>query len=89
MRDGQATDEVEALLTLPTGIMSLFLGQIDGVRVELGTDAVMRTATAKEVAGERRLYGIVERALLYAQDMAAMGQPMQSHLSARLRRVGG
>lgn len=89
MRDGQATDEVEALLTLPTGIMSLFLGQIDGVRVELGTDAVMRTATAKEVAGERRLYGIVERALLYAQDMAAMGQPMQSHLSAKLHRVGG
>lgn len=83
------TDEVEALMVAPTGIMSLFLGHLDGVRVEMATDAVMRTASAKEVTGEKRLYGIVDRALLYAQEMAAVGQPLQAHLSAKLHRVGG
>ena len=56
---------------------------------ELTTDVVARTATAKEVTANHRLYGIVDGALLYAMDMAAMGQPLQPHLSARLERVGG
>lgn len=89
MSDRRATDEVEVLLTLPTGIMALFVGQLEGVRVELATDAVLRSAAAKEVTAEKRLYGIVDRALLYATEMAAVGQPMQAHLSAKLYRVGG
>jgi THAP4-like, heme-binding beta-barrel domain len=87
--DDKPIDEVEVLITAPNGLMSLFLGRIEGVRVELATDMVVRTATAKEVTGEQRLYGIVDRALLYAQEMAAMGQPLQAHLSAKLDRVGG
>jgi hypothetical protein len=89
MADGRATDEVEVLLTGPNGIMSLFIGRIDGVRLEIATDAVMRTATAKEVTAEHRLYGIVDRALLYAQDLAALGEPLQPHVSAKLDRVAG
>jgi hypothetical protein len=89
LADGKGTDEVEVLLTAPNGIMSLFLGRIDGLRVEIATDAVMRTATAKEVTADKRLYGIVDRALLYAQEMAAVGQPLQAHLSAKLDRVAG
>jgi hypothetical protein len=81
--------EVELLLTHPTGFLELYVGSIDGTKVELVTDAVVRTATAKEVTAGHRLYGIVEGALMYAYDMAAMGQPLQPHLSARLERVGG
>ena len=55
----------------------------------MATDFVARTPTAKEVTGGHRLYGIVEGALLYAQEMAAVGQPLSPHLSARLIRVGG
>ncbi|MGE5830106.1 MAG: FABP family protein [Micromonosporaceae bacterium] len=87
--DGTTTDELEVLLCSPTGLMQLHLGRIEGVRVELASDAVVRTATAKEVTAERRLYGIVEGALLYAQDMAAVGRPLTSHLAARLIRVAG
>ncbi|MEV4759110.1 FABP family protein [Micromonospora sp. NPDC049559] len=83
------TDELEALMMSPTGVMELYLGKVSGTRVELVTDAVMRTATAKEVTAGHRLFGIVEGALLYAQDMAAVGQPLTPHLSARLIRVGG
>jgi hypothetical protein len=89
MDDGKATDEVEALFATPTGVQELHIGKITGVRLELSTDAVVRTSTAKEVTAGHRLYGIVDRALLYAQDMAAVGQPLTSHLAAKLTRVAG
>jgi hypothetical protein len=87
--DGKATDEMEALYTTPTGIQELHIGKITGVRLEMATDTVVRTATAKEVNSGSRLYGIVDRALLYAQEMAAVGQPLSPHLAAKLTRVGG
>jgi hypothetical protein len=85
----RTTDDIEALMASPTGVMELYLGKVTGTRVELGTDAVVRTATAKEVTAGHRLFGIVEGALLYAQDMAAVGHGLSPHLSARLLRVGG
>lgn len=85
----RATDEIEALMSNPTGIMELYLGRRNGTQVELVTDAVLRTSTAKEVSAGHRLFGIVEGALLYAHDMAAVGHPLSPHLSARLIRVGG
>jgi hypothetical protein len=83
------TDDVEMLMMSPTGIMELYLGHIEGTRVEIVTDFVGRTPTAKEVRAAHRLFGIVDGALLYAHEMAAVGQPMSPHLSARLVRVGG
>ncbi|MFV2021420.1 FABP family protein [Micromonospora sp. LOL_023] len=87
--EGRATGELEATMMTPTGVMELYLGRITGVRVELATDAVVRTGTAKEVTAGHRLFGIVDGALLYAQEMAAVGQPLSPHLSARLIRVAG
>jgi hypothetical protein len=89
MADGEPTDEIEAMFCSPTGIMELYLGKVDGTRLELATDAVLRTGTAKEVSAGHRLYGIVERDLLYAHDMAAVGVPLRSHLAAKLTRVAG
>ena len=85
--DGKTTDDVEVLLVQPTGILELYLGHLNGLQLELVTDAVVRTATAKEVTAGHRLYGIVDGALLYAYDMAAVGQGLTPHLSARLERV--
>ena len=50
---------------------------------------VARTATAKEVTAGHRLYGLVgpDQDLAYAYDMAAVGQELQPHLSAQLKRV--
>jgi hypothetical protein len=89
MDGDRATDEMEALFATPTGVQELHIGMITGVRLEMSTDAVVRTSTAKEVTAGHRLYGIVDRALLYAQDMAAVGQPLTSHLAAKLARVAG
>jgi hypothetical protein len=89
LADGRPTDELEVLLAYPLGVMELYIGRLDGMKVELGTDAVVRTVTAKEVTAGQRLYGIVDGALLYAQEMAAVGERMTPHLSARLPRVAG
>lgn len=81
--------EVELLLSQPTGVMELYYGHVDGTKIELATDAVLRSPHAKEVTAMHRLYGLVEGALMYAIEMAAEGQPMTPHLSARLERTAG
>ena len=58
-----------------------------GPRIDLATDLVARTSTAKEYTAATRMYGLVEGDLLWVMDMAAMGQPLTSHVSARLKRV--
>ena len=86
-RPGAAPRDVEVLLAHPTGIVEVYVGEVVFTKVELVTDVVARTATAKPVTALKRLYGLVEGDLAYAVDMAAVEQPMQSHLSARLRRT--
>ena len=89
-RPGAGDGDLEVLLAHPTGLVEVYVGRATGpARWELSTDLVARTATAKEVTGNHRLYGIVDGALMYAMDMAAVGQPLQPHLSARLERVAG
>jgi hypothetical protein len=82
-------DQVEVMLAHPTGIVEIYLGEISGTRIEMATDVVARTATAKEVTAGHRLYGLAGpgQDLAYAYDMAAMGQRLQPHLSAQLKRV--
>lgn len=83
----QPDGSLEVTMAHPTGFAELWIGHIDGAKVEISTDVVVRTATAKEYTAGHRLYGLVEGELMWAYDMAAMGQPLQAHLSARLKRV--
>lgn len=78
---------VEVLLAHPTGITEVYLGEVVFHKIELRTDIVARTSTSKEVTAGHRLYGLVEGDLAYAYDMAAMGEPLQAHLSAQLKRA--
>jgi hypothetical protein len=82
----QEDGAIEVVLAHPTGIVEIYIGQITGTKIELATDAVVRTATAKEVTAGRRLYGLIGADLGWAYDMAAVGQPLQSHVSAQLKR---
>lgn len=85
-RPGETAREVEVLLAHHTGIVEVLVGEVVFRKVELATDVVARTATAKEVGALTRLYGAVEDDLAYVVEMAAVGQPLQPHLSARLTR---
>ena len=79
--------KLELLLAHNTGFVELWYGEADRGKVELSTDAVVRSESAKEYVAGKRLYGNVESDLLYAYDMAAMGQELQPHIWARLQRV--
>jgi hypothetical protein len=87
----QPDDSIELLLTHASGIVEIFYGKPrNQTSWELGTDAVVRTATAKEVTGAQRLYGLVNGGdLAYVEERAMVGQAMQPHVSAYLRRVVG
>ena len=78
---------LEVVLAHGSGITEIYLGEVTGTKIEMATDAVVRTATSQEVTAGRRLYGLIGLDLGYAYDMAAVGQPLQSHLSAQLKRV--
>ena len=79
--------KMELVLVHHTGFAEIWYGEASGGKLELQTDAVARTESAKEVVAGHRLYGNVEGDLLYAYDMAAVGQPLQPHLWARLQRA--
>lgn len=81
--------QLEVCLSHPTGIVEIYVGEVVFNKIELVSDVLARTETAKEVNGLKRLYGLVEGDLAYAIDMAAVGQPLTAHLSARLHKVSG
>ena len=80
--------EVELLLVHPTGILEMYYGTVEPAKIRLKTDSVMRSPRAKEYNAATRMYGLVDSQLMWAMDMAAVGQELQSHLSATLKRVG-
>ena len=80
-------NKLEVVLAHPTGFVEIWYGEIDGAKIELRTDVVARTATAKEVSAGHRLYGLVKGELMWAYDMAAESQPLQPHLWATLIRA--
>jgi len=82
--------EIELLLTHPTGVIEMYVGRRDPARpaIQLSTDGVLRSPAAKEYNAGARMYGLVDSQLAWVMDMAAVGQALQSHVSAQLKRVG-
>ncbi|MCR2816506.1 nitrobindin family protein [Microbacterium jiangjiandongii] len=78
---------IEVALVHADGVSELYIGQVRGPRIDIATDAVMRSASTKPYAAATRMYGLVDNHLLWAWDIAALGSPLASHASARLARV--
>jgi hypothetical protein len=78
---------VEVVMCHPDGFAEVWYGTIAGARIELATDAVVRTSSAHDYSAGQRLYGNVEGDLLWTFDKAAQGHPLQSHMWARLKRA--
>ncbi len=87
LRNDDGGFDIEVALVHPDGVSELYLGQVKGPRIDLVTDAVMRTQTAKHYVAATRLYGLVDDHLLWAWDIAAMGQNLRTHASGRLAKV--
>lgn len=78
---------VEVLLADPAGHVDVYLGATGNGRLDLASDLIARTVSGAEIAAATRMYGLVEGDLMWAIDLAAFGQPMQSYAAARLSRV--
>ncbi len=80
---------VEWMLAHPTGIVEILEGTLhaeDGaLRMDLRS-TVSRSASAKEVTALTRTFTLAGDELSYTVQMAAVGQPLQHHLAATLRR---
>ncbi|MGW1101517.1 FABP family protein [Streptomyces sp. NPDC002540] len=86
----QPEARVEALITQPTGVAEILVGRAGDGLVDLSSHQVALAPTAKEVDATRRRYTLTDEDTLdFVHDLAAVGQPLQHHLSARLRRGGG
>lgn len=87
----QGNDGIELVLSHSSGIIELFYGDTRGqASWELATDAVVRSVSAKEVTGAKRLYGIVNNGDLgYVEERAMVGQDLQPHVSALYKRIVG
>jgi hypothetical protein len=78
--------EVEVSLIHPGGVSELYLGRVGNARLDLQTDTVMRSSSAKEYSAATRIYGLVEGRLLWAWDIAAIGNDLRTHASGTLNR---
>ena len=87
LRNKDGGFDIEASILHPSGISELYVGQIKGARVDLATDAVLRSQSAKDYRAATRMFGLVDGALMWVWDIAALGNPLESHASARLERV--
>jgi hypothetical protein len=78
---------VELLLADPAGHLTLYAGTLGSGRIDLASDLIARTPDAAEVTAATRMYGLVHGELMWAWDIAAFGEPLQSYASVQLRRV--
>ncbi|CAN5292378.1 FABP family protein [soil metagenome] len=79
----------ELVVCQPTGIVEAHAGTLDGQTLDLGSTAVASTPSAlgKTVTGTRRRITVEGDSMHYLLHLAAVGQPLQAHLQAQLRRV--
>lgn len=89
---GVGGGRVELVLAHPTGIAEVAEGEaVAGpgrLEVRLASVVVTATATAKEVTQVERTITVEGDVLRYDVAMAAVGQRLQHHLAAELRRSG-
>jgi len=80
--------QLEVVLSLGSGLVEILYGGLvtgpAGEHIEIESDLIGHTATAKQVDKDKRMYAVRGGKLMYAMEMAAVGQPLQPHLSAAL-----
>lgn len=77
---------VELVLAHPSGHVEVAEGIIDGRRLALASRLVGATSTAKQVTAINRHLVVEGDVLRYTMSMEAVGQALQDHLTAELRR---
>lgn len=84
---------VELILAHPTGVTEIGEGPLtaagDVIEMDLAATTIGRSASAKEITALGRVIRVDGDELTYTVSMGAVGQPLQQHLTATLRRKNG
>lgn len=84
-------DQCELVLAQPTGLTEILAGSLCGdataIVLELRSSVVGVSGSAKEVSATERTFRLDGDTLGYTMRMAAVGQPLQHHLTATLHRA--
>ena len=81
---------IEIVMAQPTGLAEVYEGAVVGgdapLVIDVRSTSIGSTTSAKEVTITERTISVTGDDLHYTFRMAAVGQPLQHHLSATLRR---
>jgi hypothetical protein len=84
---------IEIVIAQPTGLAEIYEGAVVGgdapLVIDVRSTSINATSTAKEVTITERTISVTGDDLHYTFRMAAVGQPLQHHLSATLHRESG
>lgn len=80
--------QVDVVMCSPDGYAEIWYGPLQPGRIDLTTDAVVRSplATVEYTAG-RRLYGLVDGNLMYSFDRATTDEALRPYMWATLTRA--
>ena len=78
---------VEVVLSDASGLLTCYMGAVGNGRIDLATRFAAATESGPEVRGATRMYGNVSGTLMWAWDLAAFGEELQSYMSAELTRT--
>jgi hypothetical protein len=82
---------IEIVMAQPTGLAEIYEGAVVGgdapLVIDVRSTSINATLTAKEVTITERTISVTGDDLRYTFRMAAVGQPLQHHLSATLHRA--
>jgi hypothetical protein len=82
---------IEIVMAQPTGLAEIYEGAVVGgdapLVIDVRSTSINATPTAKDVTITERTISVTGDDLHYTFRMAAVGQPLQHHLSATLHRV--
>jgi hypothetical protein len=84
--EGPPRTDIEVLVAQPTGHVVVYVGNIRSARIDIVSDAVVRTSSATNVTASSRMFGLVQGELLWVEELAAFGHELQSYASGRLSR---
>ena len=84
---------IEIVMAQPTGLAEIYEGAVVGgdapLVIDVRSTSINATSTAKQVTITERTISVTGDDLHYTFRMAAVGQPLQHHLSATLHRESG
>lgn len=79
---------LDIVMCAPEGYSEIWYGKLSPGRVDVTTDAVVRSPDAKvSYTSGRRLYGNVDGKLMYSFDRSTADQPLQPYLWATLAKA--